>query len=97
MKTGFLNDDEVRQIHSIMARHGIEQFDAAIRFWGRGKAISVDGVLDEKHLTCLLDIARALSPQPQAEQGVAPATMSLAVSAAVPAITAAASPTQAAA
>jgi len=85
MKTGFLNDDEVRQIHSIMARHGIEQFDAAIRFWGRGKAISVDGVLDEKHLTCLLDIARALSPQPQAVQGVAPATMSAALPVAAPA------------
>lgn len=62
MNMGLLKDDEVQQVHSIMAQHGIEQFDASVRFWGRGKSISVDGVLGEKHLICLLDIARALGP-----------------------------------
>lgn len=66
MNMGFLKDDEVRQVRSIMAQHGIEQFDASVRLWGRGKAISVEGNLGEKHLTCLLDIARAL--RPNAEQ-----------------------------
>ena len=67
MNMGFLKDYDVRQIHSIMARHGIEQFDASVRFWGRGKSISVDGMLGEKHLNCLLDIARALGPVPQTQ------------------------------
>jgi hypothetical protein len=62
MNISLLKEDEVQQVHSIMAQHGIEQFDASVRFWGRGKSISVDGLLGEKHLTCLLDIARALGP-----------------------------------
>jgi len=64
MNMGFLKDDEVQQVHSIMAKHGIDRFDASVRFWGRGKSISVDGVLGEKHLYCLADIARALGPVP---------------------------------
>lgn len=62
MNMGFLKDDEVQQVQSIMAQHGIDQFDASVRFWGRGKSIHVTGDLAEKHLTCLLDIAKALRP-----------------------------------
>ena len=46
---------------SIMGMHGIEGFDASVRFWGRGKAVQVSGDLGEKQLQCLLEIVRALS------------------------------------
>lgn len=62
MNMAFLKDDEVQRVHTIMAEHGIERFDAALRFWGPGKAIQVTGDLGEKHLNCLLDIVRALGP-----------------------------------
>ncbi len=71
MNMAFLKDDEVSQVHSIMARHGIDRFDAAVRFWGRGKSIQVTGDLGEKHLTCLLDIVRALGPISPSAAGMA--------------------------
>jgi hypothetical protein len=75
MHMGLLKEDEVLQVRAIMARHGIEQFDASVRLWSRGKSISVEGPLAEKHLHCLLDIARALrddgSALPESPQALA--------------------------
>ena len=61
MNTGFLGEDDVAQVRHIMAVHGITDFGAAVRLWGRNKAIQVDGVLTVPQLRCLLDIATFLS------------------------------------
>lgn len=58
---GFLTDEDMAQVRDIMGMHGIEGFDASVRFWGRGKAVQVSGDLGEKQLQCLLEIVRALS------------------------------------
>ena len=58
---GFLTDEDMAQVRDIMGMHGIEGFDATVRFWGRGKAVQVSGDLGEKQLQCLLEIVRALS------------------------------------
>lgn len=58
---GFLTDEDMAQVRDIMGLHGIEGFDATVRFWGRGKAVQVSGDLGEKQLQCLLEIVRALS------------------------------------
>lgn len=58
---GFLTDEDITQVQGIMGQHGIEGFDATVRFWGRGKAVQVSGDLGEKQLQCLLEIVRALS------------------------------------
>ena len=60
MHMGLLNEHDVQQVRAIMARHGIEQFDASVRLWGRGKSVSIEGPLCEKQLKCLLEIVRAL-------------------------------------
>lgn len=70
MKTGFLSEEEVAQVRSIMAAYGLHEFGASVRLWGRGKAIEVSGTLDKRELSCLLAISRYLSddrldgPQP---------------------------------
>ncbi len=58
---GFLTDEDMAQVRDIMGVHGIDGFDATVRFWGRGKAVQVSGDLGEKQLQCLLEIVRALS------------------------------------
>ena len=58
---GFLTDEDIAQVQGIMGEHGIEGFDASVRFWGRGKAVQVSGDLGERQLQCLLEIVRALS------------------------------------
>lgn len=64
MNTAFLNDHDLMQVQSIMASHGLTGFDAAIRLWGRGKAIDVNGTLGKRELSCLLAIARYLGDRP---------------------------------
>ena len=60
MTTTFLSDQDLGQVQSILATHGLSGFDASVRLWGRGKAIDVRGTLREQELTCLLAIARFL-------------------------------------
>lgn len=61
MNTGFLGEDDVAEVHRIMAAHGIRDFGARVRLWGRGKAAQVEGVLDLSQLRCLLDIVTFLN------------------------------------
>lgn len=76
---GFLTDEDMAQVRDIMGVHGIEGFDATVRFWGRGKAVQVSGDLGEKQLQCLLEIVRALSAPssavPVAETIIDPPTL----------------------
>ena len=60
MKTTFLSDQDLLQVQSILDQHGIAGFGAAVRLWGRGKAIEVKGTLGLQELSCLLAIARYL-------------------------------------
>ena len=61
MNTGFLGEEDVAEVREIMHSHGIDDFGASVRLWGRNKAISVDGVLTVPQIRCLLDIATYLS------------------------------------
>lgn len=69
MHMGLLKEADVQQVRAIMARHGIEQFDASVRLWGRGKSVSVEGPLGEKQLNCLLEIVRALRHEELMSEG----------------------------
>lgn len=60
MNTKFLSDAERAQVESIMAEFGLNEFDASVRLWGRGKSIEVSGTLGKTELSCLLAIARYL-------------------------------------
>lgn len=60
MNTGFLVEEDVAEVKTIMAAHGIGDFAASVRLWGRGKAVQVDGPLCVSQLRCLLDIATFL-------------------------------------
>lgn len=61
MNTKLLSLDEIAQIESIIAAHGLDGFDAGIRFWGRGKSIHVSGDVCKQELACLLAIASYLN------------------------------------
>lgn len=75
MNTKFLNDEEIAQVETIMARFGLNEFDASIRLWGRGKSIQVSGTLGKTELSCLLAIASYLGEPQAAAGGGAPATV----------------------
>ncbi|MGQ0501806.1 MAG: hypothetical protein ACT4P0_04210 [Panacagrimonas sp.] len=68
MNTMFLSADEIAQVDSIMADHGITGFDACVRLWGRGKTIHVSGDVHKGDLACLLAIARYLNDEPGGER-----------------------------
>ncbi len=72
MNTALLSEDDVVLVHNIMARHGIERFDASIRFWGRGKSIEVTGDLGERQLHCLIEIMRRLSELDSTDSSTGP-------------------------
>lgn len=61
MNTKLLSAVEIAQIESIIAAHGLDGFDADIRFWGRGKSIHVSGDVGQQELACLLAIASYLN------------------------------------
>ena len=61
MNTGFLGEEDVAEVRGIMAQHGIADFGASVRLWGRNKAIQVHGGLTVAQLRCLLDIATYLN------------------------------------
>lgn len=61
MNTKLLGMDEFARIESIIAAHGLDGFDAEIRFWGRGKSIHVSGDVGQQELACLLAIANYLN------------------------------------
>lgn len=60
MNTRFLSDEEVEQVQHILNAHGMDDFDAVVQLWGRGKSIHVSGKLDQRDLRCLLAIVRYL-------------------------------------
>ncbi|HKY90360.1 MAG TPA: hypothetical protein VJM11_04940 [Nevskiaceae bacterium] len=60
MNTGFLGEEDVAEVREIMRAHGIDDFGASVRLWGRNKAIQVDGPLTLAQIRCLLDIATYL-------------------------------------
>lgn len=60
MKTTFLSDEDLSHVQSILDQHGLSGFDAAIRLWGRGKAIEIKGTLGRRELLCLAEISRFL-------------------------------------
>ncbi|MCC2658081.1 MAG: hypothetical protein K0Q76_3189 [Panacagrimonas sp.] len=68
MTTTFLSDQDLDQVQTILATHGLSGFDASVRLWGRGKAIDVHGTLGQQELSCLLAIARFLGNQSANEQ-----------------------------
>lgn len=61
MNTQFLSEVELAQVESIMSAYGLRDFSADVRLWGRGKAIEVNGTLDQQDLSCLLAISRYLN------------------------------------
>lgn len=61
MNTQFLSDEAVAAISAIMQAHGIQAFDASVRFWGRGKSIHLSGDVGQRELACLLEIMQYLS------------------------------------
>lgn len=62
MNARFLDERETAQIRLIMQAHGVEDFDASVRLWGRGKAIGIYGDVGRRELACLLAIHRYLDP-----------------------------------
>jgi hypothetical protein len=71
MTTTFLSDQDLDQVQTILATHGLSGFDASVRLWGRGKAIDVHGTLGQQELSCLLAIARFLGNESANEQATA--------------------------
>ena len=71
MTATFLSDQDLSQVQSILATHGLSGFDASVRLWGRGKAIDVHGTLGQQELSCLLAIARFLGNASANEQRAA--------------------------
>lgn len=67
MSAPFLSDQDLSQVQSILANHGLSGFDASVRLWGRGKAIDVRGTLGQQELSCLLAIARFLGNESGSE------------------------------
>jgi hypothetical protein len=72
INTGFLSAEDSSRVQSIMAGHGLSAFEASVRLWGRGKAIQVSGPLDERQLSCLLDIVRYLGEETDQAAGTSP-------------------------
>ena len=69
MNTTFLSDEDLAAVRTILLRHGLEDFGAKVRLWGRGKAVEVNGTLCLDELRCLIEVARYLcAPSPRVHE-----------------------------
>lgn len=61
MITEHLSIEDCEKVKEIVKKHGIGEFDAFVRFWGRGQSIQIDGDLTLKECLCLSEIAEFLN------------------------------------
>jgi hypothetical protein len=60
MDTTCLNNEDASRVGELISKHGIQEFDAFVRFWGRKSTVQIDGDLNSKELRRILEIAEYL-------------------------------------